>query len=487
MPSRFGTFAKQTLIYGVAGAAIQAIGLVTLPIYSRVFSPAEYGVLEITTVAYSVMLTLAELGMVHASQRSFFDYEDDLQRRRVLVTAIATASAAACAIAAAVIVAREPLADWLFDGRDHANLLLIAAVTVPVASLAVLFREIMRLRFRAVPYAVTTLGAAVAGTAYGVVAVLAFDRGLEGIIVGTLLGHAVACVVGAWIVRHDLRARPDAREWGIMMRFGLPLVPGALALWALSFVDRIMLARLSSVEEVGQYAVATRVASVLMLGVTALNLALLPFLLDLYAREPDVEKSVRARMFTYVAVGFTACGLALALFARELIAVLAPDFDRAYEAAGLVVLGVALYALAAVTQTGLTYSRRSAIIATGAFLAAAVNVALNFALIPELGQVGAGIATAVAYAGMAVIYYHASQRLYPTPFEPGKVIAIVTLACAIGVLGAVPIDPLGVSLAVKGAALGLFLGAVVALGALTRAELGRLRALAVGYVRQQRA
>ena len=487
MQSRFGSFAKQTLIYGVSGAAIQALGLITLPIYSRVFEPAEYGVLEITTVSFSIMLTLAEMGMVSAAQRSFFDYEDEAQRRRVLVTGMLTASAAAAAIAATVVVAREPLSDWLYDGSDYTNLLVIAAVTVPIANFAFITREIMRLRFRAWHYALSAGGAAIAGTTYGVVAVVAFDEGLEAILVGTLIGHSVACLYGGAIARRDLRARFDTRELRVMLRYAIPLIPAALSLWALSFIDRIMLARLSSLDEVGQYAVATRVASVLMLGVTALHLALGPWMLDLYSRDRELEKDVRARMMRYVAVVFAVVGLTLALFARELIAILAPDYDRAYEAAGLVLLGVGIYSLAAVAQTGITYVRRTTVIAAGAVGAAAFNIALNFALIPELGQVGAGIATALAYAGMAVTYYVTSQRLYPTPFEPAKIVAIVLLATAVGTVGTIPIEPLGLALAVKTLALGAFLLALIAMRAVSYPELLRLRELAAGYVRQQRA
>jgi O-antigen/teichoic acid export membrane protein len=185
---------------------------------------------------------------------------------------------------------------------------------------------------------------------------------------------------------------------------------------------------------------------------------------------------------------FAVAGLALALFARELIEILAPDFDRAYEAAGLVLLGVAMYSLSVVAMTGITYVRRTVIIAVGAVGAAALNIGLNFVLIPPLGQVGAGIATAVAYAAMAVAYYVVSQRLYPTPgFEPGKVVAIVLLAAAIGTIGVIPIDPLGVALLVKSLALGAFLVALALMGAVSRPELARLRQLAGAYVGQQRA
>ena len=56
-----------------------------------------------------------------------------------------------------------------------------------------------------------------------------------------------------------------------MLAYGLPLVPAAFALWALALVDRIMLSKLGSLADVGQYAVANRVSNVLLLAVTGLR------------------------------------------------------------------------------------------------------------------------------------------------------------------------------------------------------------------------
>ena len=56
--ARLLTLGRQTFVYGIAGAASQAVGIVTLPVFARTFSPAQYGVLEIATVGYAALLVL---------------------------------------------------------------------------------------------------------------------------------------------------------------------------------------------------------------------------------------------------------------------------------------------------------------------------------------------------------------------------------------------------------------------------------------------
>ena len=58
--SHFLGLAKQTLVYGLSGVALQAVGVIALPIYGHLFSQAEFGLLELATVLSAVALALIE-------------------------------------------------------------------------------------------------------------------------------------------------------------------------------------------------------------------------------------------------------------------------------------------------------------------------------------------------------------------------------------------------------------------------------------------
>ena len=66
-----------------------------------------------------------------------------------------------------------------------------------------------------------------------------------------------------------------------------------------------------------------------------------------------------------------------------------------------------------------------------------VNVVLNLILIPPLGIVGAGIALAGSYMVIVVIMYALTHRLFPVPYEWGRlglVIAVTAIVVAAGEL-----------------------------------------------------
>jgi O-antigen/teichoic acid export membrane protein len=78
---------RQTLIYGLGNVAVQAVGLLTLPVFARVFSQAECGVLELATVTPAAVAILADVRLASGSQRSWFEYRDE-QHRPVTMTGL---------------------------------------------------------------------------------------------------------------------------------------------------------------------------------------------------------------------------------------------------------------------------------------------------------------------------------------------------------------------------------------------------------------
>ncbi len=90
-------------------------------------------------------------------------------------------------------------------------------------------------------------------------------------------------------------SRPLLRE---MNRFGIPLVPAALALILVNFSDRFFLVHLDGLAEVGLYEIGVRIASAMVLLLTAFRMAWPAFA---YSIEDDAEaKRTYAFVLTYL-------------------------------------------------------------------------------------------------------------------------------------------------------------------------------------------
>ncbi len=272
-----------------------------------------------------------------------------------------------------------------------------------------------------------------------------------------------------------------------MLAFGLPLVPAALVAWLLALIDRLMLAKLDDLDGVGKFGIAARITLLLMLAVNAFMLAVGPFLYSLYARDPELEKAARGRMLTYLTFILALGALLATLFAHAVLSVVAPAFLDSEWAVGPLAFGVVAYGASALLTLGFSLARRTVRLALMSLVAAATNIALNLALIPLFGFVGAALATACGYLVLAATYYVASQRVYPTPYELRRVVTIFFAAALFACVGLLPVGSAPLTVALKLAALAGFFATLVLTRAMTRGEWRELRRFLAGMVALRRS
>ncbi len=76
-----------------------------------------------------------------------------------------------------------------------------------------------------------------------------------------------------------------------------------------------------------------------------------------------------------------------------------------------------------------------------------MNIALNLALIPPYGMMGAAVATIAAYSTMFVGMVWWSQRIYPVPYQWRRVATAAAAGVALVAVGKLTDGGLAVSLA----------------------------------------
>src|SRR5262245_36360482 len=72
-----------TVVYGLAYAASRALSFALLPVFTRVFAPADFGLFDISMSLNRALLVLAVLGMDTGVALLLQGRDDDAQRRAV--------------------------------------------------------------------------------------------------------------------------------------------------------------------------------------------------------------------------------------------------------------------------------------------------------------------------------------------------------------------------------------------------------------------
>jgi O-antigen/teichoic acid export membrane protein len=446
MFSRILELLRHSAIYGLGSIVARIIGVLLLPLYTRYLSPSDYGLIE-TLVALSAVLTaVVAQGMKSAFFRFYFDSAEPERRLLVIRTAFWYVLAASTSVSVLGIVLAPQVSWVLFGTHDHGNLVIAAFIGLWSALNYEQLTSLFRVEQRSSAYVVATLANVGITIAATVVLVVVFDKGPIGVLVGNFTGTLI--VYGALLLysRHALGLQFDRKLYRAMNRFGLPLVPSAVALWLTNFSDRFFLIKLTDAHEVGLYSIGVRVASALVLLLTAFRLAWPAFA---YSIDEDREAQ-RTYSFVLTYVVYVCCWIALALglLAPWIVKLITTKpFYPAQNVVAPLAFGVAAFGGYVVVQIGTGRSRqtRSNWLVTG--VAAALNVALNFALIPPYGRMGAAIATVAAYTLLFVAMAWRAQRVFPVAYQWRRVATLAVASVGLTVVGKALAVPLGVAVA----------------------------------------
>jgi len=280
-----------------------------------------------------------------------------------------------------------------------------------------------------------------------------------------------------WEERARLSFRVSPPLLRRMFRFGLPTMPAELSLYSLNFIDRILIVRLSGLAEAGLYALAIKFAQGMNVLARGFQLAWPPLAYSI--ADDDEARRAYSLVFTWFAAVLAFGVSGLWLLSRWIVDLLAdPDFFGAYEAIGLLATGIALYALYLVLVVILGRTGRTEFNFPATIAGTIVNVVLNLILIPPLGIVGAGIALVASYVVILAAMFAVTQRLFPVPYEWGRLALLLAVTAAIVAAGELLLPTHGVEGLLPRAALWLALPPLlVACGFVTRDERRALRTM----------
>src|SRR3954468_3194504 len=434
---------RHSVVYGLGGLVSRILATLLLPLYTHYLPPGSYGRVEVITAATAVLAIVLQMGISSAFFRFYFDAKDDASKLVVVRTSFwFTMGMATLGLVVGLLFASE-ISHLLGLGHDP-MLVRAGAVGLWAATNYNQLTALFRVEERSTQYAIASIANVLITVSAMVLFIAVFHWGAVGLIVGNFTGTLCVYVVLLAYRSEQLGLQFDRALFRRMQGFGMPLVPSALALWTINFVDREFVIWYKGAAEAGIYSVAVKVAGVITFVMVAFRTAWPAFA---YSIDDDRDaKRTYAYVLTYLLTITSWVALALGALAPWLVALLTnPRYQRAEEAVALLAFAGAIYAGYTVLAIGSGRARRTQFnwVVTG--VGATANVALNFWLIPRYGMVGAAISTAVAYVVLFVGMTIYAQSVYRVDYQWRRVVTCVGAAVALTIAARVPGLPLAAS------------------------------------------
>jgi len=419
--------AKHSLIYGLGGTLNKLIGFFLLPIYTRLLTPADYGILSLLTVTSGLATLIAQVGMGSAMFREVI-FEGS-EERDVESTTLYFLLGESAVFFGTMILISSKLATLIFGATDYSFLLRLMFLADFFGVIDVVFMARLRARAQSSFYSILSVSRFVTGICLNLYFIVVLRRGVEGLIIAGLISAALFATLYLILLARDLRlvfSLPILRR---MLKFGVPLVPVGLSSLLLTMADRYFLKHFSTTTQVGLYSLGYNIGLVMLLVENAFQLAYPPYKFAI-AKQANAKHQF-ARILTYYLLAFGFLAMALSLLAKELLMIMAtPKFYPAAAVVPLIALSYIFSGVRHMTNTGLAIMNKNYYVPPIIVGSALLNLGLNYVLIPPYGIMGAAWATILSYLFLVIVQTLVNLHFYYVRYEYAR---MAKLALAWGI------------------------------------------------------
>jgi O-antigen/teichoic acid export membrane protein len=442
---------KHLAIYGSGDVAIQALNFLLLPLYVKYLSKADYGVLALLASVEATVKLFFRWGVDGAFMRFWYDCTDERERQRLASTLFLFLLGANGVLLVLSLVASPFLSSRLLQSEGYTLALQLVLLNTFAIGFTFIPFHVLRIQGRAREFSGLTLARSASTLVLRLFLVVGAGLGVMGVVIADVVVTAVLLVVMLrWFIPL-LRPVFSMNVLRKSLAFGLPRVPHGFALQLMSVGDRFVMTRYLPVQDIGVYSIGVSFGLVEKIVLGAFEYAWAPFYYAT-AREPDAER-VFSTVATYGVAVLALMTAGLSAVAADLLN--AVTHGQYVAAAGVVTwtaIGVFFYGVYLLTSIGLNITSRTGYYPVTTAIGAALNIALNFALLPTFGIIGAAWANGAAYAVQAGLAYGFSQRFYPVRYEYGRLSRAVAAALlAYFVAKALPAMPPVAGIVTRGA------------------------------------
>ena len=429
---------RSAVIFGVGNGLTPGIAFLLLPVYTRALIPSQYGPLSVLLAISSAAGMLFSFGLDLGLFRSFFELADDpAKQRRFLSSAWRFLVLAPLAGAVALTAVGAPFITSIHD-VSVLDLFLALVSGALYAGATVVPLVVLRVKERLVGYILVSGANAVATTVFVFVAVVVLHLGITGWLGATAASNVLLLGASAFVLPWQ---RGECFDWSLLrgpLRFGLTLIPHALALWAIMLADRVVLSGLVNARQLGLYSLAANIGVPIGFACAALNQSLLPRYAQA-GRDPEARSRL-GTVITQQVTMTTGIALAGALLGGTLLTVLAaPSYAAAAPLVAWIALAQGLVGLYLIPMNGATIGAgRSGFVWVISGLAAVTNVGLLLAFVPRHGITAAAISYAATGLVLVVgISIYSRGPGNPNTYQWPTIVGVVAAAAAAYAGGAI--------------------------------------------------
>lgn len=427
---------KAGIGYTIGNYMLKGLSFLTVPIFSRLLSAADYGIFN-SYLAYQTILFLLVGMALHTSLKNArYKFKDDFAGYTSNCILLAT-----CSLGVWLLIANVcyPLYGQLLGfPRSIVNLLLLDSFGT---ALIQFFNVYVGLDYRYTSFLKISAFNAIGNLALSVLLILTVCN--ENRAMGRIMGNAlpvvaIACVIIGYFWRQKRPVfKPEYAKYAV--RYSIPLIPHGISQVVLSQFDRIMIQNMVGNAQAGIYSFGYTIFSIINVTASSLDNVWGPWFYE--KMNQGKFEDIRQNSSKY-AFGMLMFSGMVMLGTPELVKILGAReyWDAMYTVIPIVVGGYFMFLYTFPSSVEYFYEKTK-FIALGTGMAAIINIILNLIFINKFGYIAAAYTTLVTYLFYFFFHYVIAWKIHKSCiYDTKKLVLYIFGAMVIGGIALLLID-----------------------------------------------
>jgi len=431
-------FSKDFMQYLPAQIVPTIVGLISLPIFTHLFLPADYG--NYTLVVSTVSILCIIVGWLSMAIIRYYQNSKDNNKLsefygNVIILLILSIAAVVFLYFITLLYLRVKISPQLWD------LFLLGIPLFIFSASCQTLLQFLRASRQINYYTIFSASISLATFCIGLVFVMLLKVGVNGLILGLMLSNIIILPFLLVVELKDI-VPLNFRNFSIkktkeMMKYGFPLMVGNLAAWILDVSDRFVLKIYRGSGEVGIYSAHYTISqSSILLFVSLITLTAAPLCFKIWEEQGEARSQKFMNRVTryYLLLGIPIV-IGISILAKPITIILTPvQYLSGYPIISLIAVGVFFLGLEQLFQFGLLFYKKTFYIMLMIIFCGLLNLGLNFWLVPKYGYIAAAFSTLVSYVVLFISILLISKRFYTFKFPLLSSIKILFSSLFMGAL-----------------------------------------------------
>jgi O-antigen/teichoic acid export membrane protein len=429
-------------IYSIGEVLTKASGFFLLPIYTRILTPYEYGIVGYLQVFLQLATILLAFGFQGAQTRFFYENRTDKGALGEFMFTINITSMIIGVVIFLPVSILGKIQGWTIgaQGIPMHPYMTVTFATILISIVRNNISGYYRMRQEYIKASILQVLTFFLTAGMTIFLVMTFEDGAYGKILGNLVGYLGVVLIFIVFYARNFVFKFSKASLSYAIGFGGPIVIHLLLSTIHNSIDRIMLEGYLSLESLGIYTIALSVSSAMQMFVTSFNQAYQPTYYQIMSSSTanahiTVVKTFKIWLLLITTItigGIFLGGPFLTVFAGE-------KFAESSKILPFLLVSVYVGSFYYFFSSAIFYFKKTKLLPIITGSSAIINISLNFLLIPKLGMVGAAVATIISHGWISIFSFYWGNKLFHIKWPFRFILVSLTLVFVSLAMRIVPI------------------------------------------------